>query len=275
MTIQLGRIGVTLAQDDWASLRALPPELEDLGYATLWVAGGQLDDLAKIGEVLQATSRCRVGSAIVPVGVHGHDMLAAAYYEHRTTHSDRFVVGIGGAHGPHPAQEMARYLDGLDAAGLPRRTRMLSALGPRMLALARDRTAGALTLLVTPDDTARARASLGSDAALAVHQYVILDTNPRRARDTARPTVRFLTQVPGYAVALRRMGFTDDDIEATSDRLVDGVVAWGDTGTVAAHVREQQEAGADHVSLVVIGGQPAGTDKVAPYRRLADALGLR
>ena len=61
---------------------------------------------------------------------------------------------------------MTDYLDGVDAAFyrgsdpvLP--PTVLAALGPRMLGLARDRTAGAHTYLVTPAHTASARATLG------------------------------------------------------------------------------------------------------------------
>jgi hypothetical protein len=45
------------------------------------------------------------------------------------------------------------------------------------------------------------------------------------------------------------MGFADDEIQQLGDRLVDGVVAWGDAGQVAARVHELRAAGADHVAI--------------------------
>lgn len=271
--IDLGRVGVALAYGDWAELRTHAPELERLGYSTLWIAGGQLTDLDRVGDVVRATSVVPVATAIVPVVVHDHDAVAAVYHEIQQERAGRFVVGVGGAHGPRPLRTMADYLDGLDAGGVPRETRMLSALGARMLELARDRAAGALSLLVTPDHTARARGVLGADATLAVHQYVVLGTDAARARETARAPVRFLTGVPGYVEGLRRMGFDDEDISGPTDRLVDAVVAWGDADAVAARVREHQDAGADHVALVVLDGGTRGTDPLAPHRRLASVLG--
>ena len=51
------------------------------------------------------------------------------------------------------------------------------------------------------------------------------------------------------------MGFTDEDIKDLSDRLVDGVVIWGDFDTVLRRVREYRDAGADQV-VVPIEGLP-------------------
>jgi alkanesulfonate monooxygenase SsuD/methylene tetrahydromethanopterin reductase-like flavin-dependent oxidoreductase (luciferase family) len=65
-------------------------------------------------------------------------------------------------------------------------------------------------------------------------------------------------------VCLKRPGFTEDDLEgAGSDRLVDAIVAWGDTDTIAARVREHLDAGADHVLL-----QPLGSDVDAALAQL-------
>ncbi len=60
---------------------------------------------------------------------------------HDELEPSRFVVGIGGAHGPRPLQTIGDYLDQLDAAGI--RAGVLAALGPNMLTLARQRAGGA------------------------------------------------------------------------------------------------------------------------------------
>ena len=68
----------------------------------------------------------------------------------------RFLCGIGISHQPFidrvkssgtyakPVATMAAFLDGLDAAAMPLRPedRVIAALGPKMLELARERTAG-------------------------------------------------------------------------------------------------------------------------------------
>jgi hypothetical protein len=53
---------------------------------------------------------------------------------------------------------------------------------------------------------------------------------------------------------LRRLGFTDDDLQdPPSDRLVDGIVAWGDVDVIAARLQAHRDAGADHVAVQVLG----------------------
>src|SRR5262249_59860619 len=87
-----------------------------------------------------------------------------------------------------PYQKVAGFLDGLDAAvpPVPADGRALAALGPRMLALAGGRTAGAHPYLVTPEHTRRAREILGDGPLLAPEQMVILATDPASARELAR-----------------------------------------------------------------------------------------
>jgi hypothetical protein len=67
------------------------------------------------------------------------------------------------------------------------------------------------------------------------------------------------------------MGFSEEEIVQLGDRLVDGVVAWGDLATVAARVSELLQAGADHVTLSPVTGS---RDKVPldEWRALAGTL---
>jgi probable F420-dependent oxidoreductase len=81
---------------------------------------------------------------------------------------------------------MVAHLDALDAVGVPAGRRMLAALGPKMLKLSRDRAAGALPYLVTPEHTAQAREILGEVPLLAPEFKVVLETDPDRARALAR-----------------------------------------------------------------------------------------
>ncbi len=67
------------------------------------------------------------------------------------------------------------------------------------------------------------------------------------------------------------MGFTADEITRLSDRLVDGVVAWGDVDAVAARVSEHERAGADHVALIVTTDSPDRVP-VDEWRQLASTL---
>jgi alkanesulfonate monooxygenase SsuD/methylene tetrahydromethanopterin reductase-like flavin-dependent oxidoreductase (luciferase family) len=62
--------------------------------------------------------------------------------------------------------------------------------------------------------------------------------------------------------------FTEDDVSATSDRLIDGLAALGGPDEIAARVDELRRAGADQVVLNV-----NGTDDAVPvWRTLARRL---
>lgn len=269
----LGPIGVTLDVRTGGGHLDDAALLEKLGYSAIWIPGGQLDTLDPLREVIQATESIPVGSAIIPARVYGAEDVVALYRDVEAAHTGRLIAGLGGAPGERPLRTMNAFLDRLDAAEppVPAGSRILSALGPRMLELARDRAAGAIPLLVTPEYTARAREILGGEATLAIMEYVVLDDDPRRARDTVRGPAGFLTRVGGYPANLRRMGFAEEDIAGLSDHLIDGLSAWGDVDSVAARVRDHLDAGADQVVLSVLPAEP-GTVPRAEWRALADAL---
>jgi probable F420-dependent oxidoreductase len=270
--IELGAVGAVVSSGQRRTLVDTAVALEAMGYPTIWLTGGPLADLDQIAEVVRATQRARIASGIISVDRFPADDVATLYADLETSHRGRFVVGLGGAHGADPLATLGRYLDRLDAQprSVPQTARVMAALGPRMLDLARERAAGAFPVLVTPEYTAQARDRLGSDTTLAVEQLVVLETDPRRARELARGRLDSLARLPAYQASFRRMGFTDDDISPLADRLVDAVVAWGDVDTVAAGVRAHQDAGADHVAIGVIAVSDA--QPVDQWRELATRL---
>ncbi|WP_410640102.1 TIGR03620 family F420-dependent LLM class oxidoreductase [Amycolatopsis sp. lyj-346] len=247
---KLGPLGATHTALDTET--AVAVELEELGYATLWLAGGRGDNLPRITEVVRGTSRIQVASGILSVDRVPSAAVASAYAELPT---GRFVVGLGGAHGARPLATLGDYLDEIDDA-VPPSARILSALGPRMLELARDRASGAYPYLVTTDYVASAREILGADRQLAVLLSVVAETDVAKVREVVRGgSLRFLAGIPGYAANFRRMGFGDADIADLSDRLVDGLTVWGDFDGVVARLREYRAAGADQV-VVPLEGLP-------------------
>ncbi|ADJ44588.1 hypothetical protein AMES_2766 [Amycolatopsis mediterranei S699] len=248
--MKLGPLGATHTALDTDT--AVAVELEELGYATLWLAGGQGNNLPRITEVLRGTSRIQVASGILSVDRVPSASVASAYAD---LPAGRFVVGLGGAHGARPLAALNDYLDELDDT-VPASARILSALGPRMLELARDRASGAYPYLVTTDYVASAREILGADRQLAVLMSVVAETDQAKVREAVRGgSLKFLAGMPGYAANFRRMGFTDADIADLSDRLVDGLTVWGDFDTVVARLQEYRDAGADQV-VVPLGGLP-------------------
>ena len=271
--LKLGSIGVVVGRPgDGDVFVDAATELAELGYSTIWLAGPQIQRLEQIGDVVDITRNIQVASGIISVDRFAPAAVAATYAELDARHPGRFIVGLGGAHGPKPLQTLAGYLDALDAVPptVPVAARILAALGPRMLGLARDRAAGAYPLLLTPDYTAQARSLLGPDATLVVGQFVIIEPDPEQARALARGPLGSMTaRGGGYAANLGRMGFAEDEIAQLSNRLVDAVVAWGDLDAVAARVAAHLRAGADQVALSVVSADPPGALPVEQWRQLA------
>ncbi|MCO5992444.1 LLM class F420-dependent oxidoreductase [Actinoallomurus rhizosphaericola] len=283
--VDVGRVGVWsigLRNDDPSAaneIREAAAELEELGYGAIWLGGSP--DVRHAVPLLEATSRIVVATGILNIWEHDAADVADRQKAVSSAHPGRFLLGLGASHATavkdyaKPYSAMARYLDGLDAAGAPPSERVLAALGPRMLELARDRTAGAHPYLVTPEHTERARQILGPDRLLAPEVKVVLDTDPGRARATARAHLGFYMQLPNYTNNLLRLGFTEDDVaDGGSDRLVDAVVAWGDVEAVRRRVAAHRDAGADHATLQVLTGDRNGLPR-AEWRELAAGLDLR
>jgi probable F420-dependent oxidoreductase len=175
---------------------------------------------------------------------------------------------------------MAGYLDELDALNSSERApqspmhRILAAYGPKMLELARDRSAGAHTYHVNVTHTERAREILGPDAFLGVEHAVLFETDPDKARAIARRHLSvYLDPGSTYNLAkFRRLGYSEEDISnGGSDRFIDELVFWGDPSTIARRLNAHVEAGADHVAVQVIGIDP-GQSAMPYWRLLGEAL---
>lgn len=241
-------------------------ELDELGYSALWIPDVGGDLLEAMETLLGATKRSVVATGILNVWMHEATDVAARRASWSEAWRGRALFGLGVSHAPlidagnpgrytKPYSKMVQYLDDLDAAPVPVPTeaRLLAALGPRMLALARDRTAGVHPYLVTPEHAARARAVVGPDALIATEQAVVLETDPAAARAIARNHLAMYLPLPNYWNNLKRLGFDESDLlEGGSDRIVDSLVAWGDAEAIKARVDAQRDAGADHVCIQVL-----------------------
>jgi probable F420-dependent oxidoreductase len=279
------KIGVwspQLREGDAHEVAAAAAELEELGYGAIWVPGREHDDLEeRLRLLLAATERIMVATGIVSIWTHPADATAALQARLTSEFPGRFLLGLGVSHAPavgdryrKPLTEMTRYLDALDAAEppVPRTERVLAAIAPRMLELARERARGSHPYLVTPEHTRAARDALGPDALLAPEQTVVLEEDPEAARAVAQQWLARYLQLPNYVNNWLRTGFDDADIEdGGSDRLVDALVAWGGVDAIAIRVDEQRAAGADHVALQVLTSDAAQLPR-EQWRRLADAL---
>ncbi len=172
-----------------------------------------------------------------------------------------------------PYSALVEHLDGLDTAGVPADRRLLAALGPKSLRLARGRAAGSIPYLVTPEHTAHAREILGEAPLLAPELGVVPETDPARARALAREFLGIYLPLPNYTNNFLRHGFTEDDLtDGGSDRLVDALFAWGDDTAIRAKIDTYFEAGADHIALQLINDEPRDALPRKAWRDLAAVL---
>ncbi|HEX4789251.1 MAG TPA: LLM class F420-dependent oxidoreductase [Actinospica sp.] len=270
--IALGAIGVWRGGETESELAV---ELERLGFGTLWLGGSPSAELADVERLLDATSTLVVATGIVNIWSSPAQEVAGSYRRIAAKHPDRFLLGVGAGHPEasseftKPYEALSSYLDVLDAGGVPKQRRVLAALGPRVLRLSAERTAGAHPYLVTPQHTREARELLGDGPLLAPEQKVVLTTDAAAARAIGTPTLQMYLGLRNYVSNLRRLGFGADEVVGDgSDRLFDQVILHGADDEVAAGVRAHLAAGADHVAVQVIGDG----DPLPAYRALAAVL---
>jgi probable F420-dependent oxidoreductase len=275
----LGRLGI------WRWWSGVTPELaaglERLGFGALWLGGSPSGDLVAAEQVLDATTTLTVATGIVNVWQdRDPGKVASSFARVEARHPGRFLLGVGIGH-PEVSKEYARpyetlvsYVDGLLGGGVPADSLVLAALGPRVLRLAAERTAGAHPYLVPPEYTRQAREIIGAGPLLAPEQKAVLETDPEKARAIGRPRVQFpYLAAVNYRSNLRRLGWSDEDMDnGGSDELIDALVASGSDDQVAARVTAHLDAGADHVCVQLL----TATDDhlLDDYAHLARALGL-
>ncbi|MEU7717104.1 LLM class F420-dependent oxidoreductase [Streptomyces tibetensis] len=252
-------------------------ELEELGYDALWLGGNS--SAANAAPLIEATSKIKVGTSIQSIWQHEPDASASAFADLESSHPGRFLLGLGVSHAKRveqyarPYSALVAHLDGLDAAGVPEDRRLLAALGPKSLRLARDRAAGSIPYLVTAEHTAHAREILGDGPLLAPELGVVPETDPVRARALAREFLEIYLPLPNYTNNFLRHGFTEDDLkDGGSDRLVDSLFAWGDDTAIRAKIDTFFDAGADHVALQIVDGEPRDALPRKAWRELAALL---
>ena len=273
-TSNLGRFG-------FFGLGASPEqarEIERLGYGTIWVGGSPPAELSFVEPLLDSTTTLKVATGIVNIWTAAAKPVAESFHRINAAHPGRFVLGVGVGHPEAQAQyrkpyeALVSYLDELDEYGVPADQRVLAALGPRVLRLSAERTAGAHPANATPEHTAQARAIIGPNALLAPVHNVVLTTDPEEARAIGRTGLDRYFSLTNYVSNWKRLGFTDADVTRPGiDKLIDAVVAYGTPDDIAKRLGEHLSAGADHVAILVHGGP----EKVLPtLSELAGLLGL-
>jgi probable F420-dependent oxidoreductase len=242
--------------------------IESLGYGTLWIPEtvGR-HPFVHASWLLANTSKLNLATGIANIYHREPGVSLAAHNALNEQSGGRFMLGLGVSHKPlvegvrgldygPPVATMKKYLEGMATApyqGLPPAETpktVIAALGPKMLELAREATDGAHPYFVSPDHTAMAREILGPDKMLCVEQKVILEADPTKARELARPVASIYIGLPNYRNNWLRMGLEESDLEnGGSDKFIDATFAWGNLDAIKARIQAHFDAGATHVCL--------------------------
>ena len=263
---QLGRLGVWYPVDrlDAAEIRRLLRTVGDLGYSTFWYPEALgYESLSIASFMLANTTRLIIGSSIANIYARDPFTARRGLRTLSRLYDDRFILGLGVSHAPmveklrghvydKPVPTMRRYLDSLydDESNAGEWPLVIAALGPLMLKLAAERTAGAVPYNVTPEHNRTAGAILGPHKLLAVEQKVRLETDAAAARAIARRELERYMTLTNYRNNWLRIGFTEADLAGGgSDKFVDAIVLWGNAATIARGLTAHLHAGANQVCI--------------------------
>lgn len=287
---RIGRIGVWSFQLDEmtsADARRAVRRIEEIGAGALWIPESVVSKevFAHSTLLLSWSERLTVATGIANIWARDPVAMANGARALAEAFLGRFVLGLGVSHEPavrrrggtyeKPLAHMRSYLDAMDRARFSGpepaepAPRVLAALGPKMLELAAERTAGAHPYFVPVEHTPLARRALGDGPLLAVEQAVVFEREAAVARDVARAHMKGYLRLDNYANNLRRLGWSDEDLrDGGSDRLVDAIVAWGGQDAIVQRVRAHLESGADHVCVQALARAP----REIPFDRLRDVI---
>ena len=274
--MELGKTGVWYFTEGMSALEAAQAaqRIEALGYGALWIPEtiGR-HPFAHAAWLLANTAKLVVATGIASIYHREPGVTLAAQHTLAEQSGNRFLLGLGVSHKPmvegvrgltygKPVATMRSYLEKMDTApymapkGEDTPPRVIAALGPKMLELARDACQGAHPYFTSPEHTAMARQTLGPEPWLCVEQKVVLEDDPENARKVARATAQTYLPLPNYRNNWKRMGMTEADLaDGGSDAFIDATFAWGDAAAIKARIQAHLDAGASHVCI-----QPVNPD---------------
>src|SRR5487761_312907 len=254
--VKPGRLGIfsgSLASQPATVQREVAGEIEKLGYATLWYGEAVAREVFAQGAIfLGATTSLVVASGIANIWARDPMAMAAGGRAVTEAWPDRFILGLGVSHAPmvtarghdyaHPVSAMREYLDQMGQAPwrgpeAPLPPVVLAALGPRMVALAAERTAGAYPYFTTAKHIRMVREQMGPEPFLAADLPVVLAAERAEARSIGDAHTNVYLRTDNYRNNLLRLGWKPEDLEPPgSDELFDVVVAWGKIARIQERV---------------------------------------
>ena len=254
------------------------------GLHRYWVnQTSNADPMVTLGIVGREVADIELGTSVVAMQTTFANTLASQSRTINQATGGRFTLGLGASHKPamemqygiewrKPYTHMVEYLDALvplltdqkvsttgefvtmhSRIQVPGPTPglMLAALGPKMLALASERTSGTITWMTGPKtiESFIGPAMGGGEIVAGVPVWITDDVPAARAA-TAQ-MLQIYGQLPSYRAVLDREG-----MDGPEDMLLAG-----DPDTVRAGLAEYAAAGATEVAMSVFGG-PESADAV-------------
>jgi len=283
-----GRLGIfagSLSGQPATVQRELAVEMERLGFGTLWYGESVgREAFVQAAIYLSATSSLVVASGIANIWARDPMAMASGARAISEAWPNRFILGIGVSHAPsvamrghdyaRPFSAMRDYLDRMGQA--PWRGPeaqmppiVLAALGPRMVQLAAERTAGAYPYFTTAEHIRQVREQVGLEPFLVSDMPVVLAAGRQEARAIGDAHTGRYLRLDNYRNNLLRIGWSEAELEPPgSDALFDAVVAWGDVAAIRERVNGLLSAGADQVALNLVTKDPT-VPYLAELRTLA------
>ena len=273
-------------------------EIEAKGFDTAWMANiFSFDAIGALGIVGRETRRIELGTAVVPTYPRHPVAMAQQALTTQAASRGRFVLGIGLSHQlvienllglsyARRASHMREYLEvlgpllrgapadwkgeeyrvqvGLQVPGAAPVPVLVAALGPAMLRIAARLAAGTITWMTGPKTlaahtvpTLRAAArEAGAPAPRVVAGLpIVLVRDAAAARAKAAEVFAIYGQLPSYRAMLDREGAAGP---------ADVVIA-GDERTLAAGLRQLEEAGVTDLCAAVFEAEPGCTARTTDF----------
>jgi probable F420-dependent oxidoreductase len=273
--LSLGRVGLfshALGLMSSAAAREAIKEIEALGFPSMWFpesVGGK-EVFSQSATLLAWTEKMVFATGIANIAARDPMAMANGARVLSDAYPNRFLLGIGastdislplrGHSYGRPLTRMREYLDAMDEvpykppAPVAPSERILAALGPKMLALAAERSIGALPGFVPVEHTSFAREVMGEGPLLAVMQPFVLSGDRDEAHEIASEHLSFYLARKPYRQNLARLGWAEADMDgAGSPAIFEAIVAWGEVGVLEERVQDHLARGADHVCIEALG----------------------
>ena len=253
--------------------------LEKLNYESFWVPelfGREI--MANTAYCIAQTKKIKIAPGIANIYVRDPHATVQARQTLAEFANGRFILGLGvsnigvqttrGHKWRSPVEKFNEYLDAMsvaqnqitkyeqyNAAVEPELASydnqgplLIAAHGPALQKIAKTRTDGALTYLMSPEHTKVSRERLGPKANLTVVIPTLAETDEIYAKKICRKSLAYYMELDYYQREWKKIGFEDKDfLDKGSDRLLDYIVAWGSQETIKNRIKEHVNAGASRI----------------------------